>query len=616
MKKKLKATVICLLGIILFNSCQQTSETPSEQKSVLKTISVKNNPLKTSYVIGESSDYTGLSITATYTDLSTKEIVYSEETAEYFSFKGFNTDSSSESLLITVIYTENNYSAEATFVINVNEVKKEKVATPVITVNKNIVTIICSTDSANIYYTIDNTLPSSNSSNSILYEKEFEIVNSVTVKAIGVKDDYDDSEIAIKECSYFAPKYAGQPIITFSDNVVSIEMGENTDSIYYTTDGTIPSITNGKKYLTSFSIENTLTVKAIGIGKEGYENSVMSLLECVYVEPVTIHDLESLGAYTVLSDYESSSSPQTGSWTYVSFGTFPQTIKSDTVTIDVNQTITQGGQTYFLGSDGYYYAKLTAIGYGSAGHFFSDGVTSVDKGTEYYFKVEPIIWRVLTDNFNYSSSEENKGKLLLSEKVLYGMPFYSGTTEERTVGNWYSGTTYYRSNYETSNIRAFLNGINNQFVTNGGTATKDDKDYTDIGFWNIAFTENQQKLITTTIVDNSKETTTDANGKITKSEYCSKNTEDKVFLLSVLDVTNIDYGFTTTYDSYGSTTARIKPQTDYAFAFGDEKEWLLRSPANSKTSVHYVGQNGDVSYNGATASDGGHGTLPAICVKN
>jgi uncharacterized repeat protein (TIGR02543 family) len=56
---------------------------------------------------------------------------------------------------------------------------------------------------------------------------------------------------------------------------------------------------------------------------------------------------------------------------YIYLGEYPQTLKSDDVTI--TKTIDERG--YYLGSDGFYYAKYST----------------------YYFKVEPIRWRILTE---------------------------------------------------------------------------------------------------------------------------------------------------------------------------------------------------------------------------
>lgn len=121
--------------------------------------------------------------------------------------------------------------------------------------------------------------------------------------------------------------------------------------------------------------------------------------------------------------------------TYVYFGFYPQTIKDKTVTI-IEDT---SEQEYYLGSDGNYYVR-------------------VEKGSLYYFKVEPIKWRILEDrNGNYQ---------LLSEYIL-------------ECQNWDNSS----NNYKESSIRRWLNST----------------------FYNHTFTEELQQIIQATLVDNSVE---------------------------------------------------------------------------------------------------------------
>ena len=56
------------------------------------------------------------------------------------------------------------------------------------------IAITTSTDGASVYYTTDNSTPSS--SNGTLYSAPFSITETTTIKAIAVKDDYEDSEVA------------------------------------------------------------------------------------------------------------------------------------------------------------------------------------------------------------------------------------------------------------------------------------------------------------------------------------------------------------------------------------------------------------------------------------
>ena len=55
---------------------------------------------------------------------------------------------------------------------------------------------------------------------------------------------------------------------------------------------------------------------------------------------------------------------------YIWFGEYPQSIKE----VNVEVTEEQDSRGYYLGSDGYYYAKVTATPY-SSGYAFSTGTT-------------------------------------------------------------------------------------------------------------------------------------------------------------------------------------------------------------------------------------------------
>ena len=69
----------------------------------LVSIAVKTNPTKTSYIINDAFDATGLVITATYDDTSTEDIAYVGN-EEKFSFAGFNSASAAAVQTITVTY--------------------------------------------------------------------------------------------------------------------------------------------------------------------------------------------------------------------------------------------------------------------------------------------------------------------------------------------------------------------------------------------------------------------------------------------------------------------------------------------------------------------------------
>ena len=278
--------------------------------------------------------------------------------------------------------------------------------------------------------------------------------------------------------------------------------------------------------------------------------------------------------------------------TYVYFGVWPQSVlpATSSVTVDETVSVTMGANTYYLGSDGNYYAKCAEYACDTGAEYkYHDG-TQVGTGgtTTRYFKVEPIKWRVLTDNYSGK-------KLLLAENILAAnVPYYqSSITYTREI----EGKTVYENNYKHSQIRAYLNGLTYQLVDREVTK------YNGNGFLQTAFTQNAQGLIAETVVDNRKETTGYSESTYA-ADYACENTTDKIFLLSESEVINSDYGFAR-YDSFGKGNARIRVPTDYAKANSASMSstdgyggcWWLRSPYYyHRNSTHNVNFNGDAKH--------------------
>lgn len=266
-----------------------------------------------------------------------------------------------------------------------------------------------------------------------------------------------------------------------------------------------------------------------------------------------------------------------GSGTYYEFGNFPQTISAIT---EYTKIPVYNG--WYLGSDGYFYAKYSSAGY--------------------YFKVEPIKWRMLTNNYNGK-------KLLLAENIL-----------------------------DNDCSRSYLNGL---VITYRSSTTTFSSDYTyfNNGFLQIAFTEKARSMIAKTTVDNSaRSMKPDSHPELWNNDDKSakENTYDKIFLLSEQEATKSEYGFAdyNIYkgDSYGTTTSsRIRNVTDYARVKGvksfenENGWWALRSLKYYKYK-EYPEQKDEsigcytylVSPNGNTGDKGikEYGLVPALCLEN
>lgn len=228
---------------------------------------------------------------------------------------------------------------------------------------------------------------------------------------------------------------------------------------------------------------------------------------------------------------------------YIYFGEYPQSLKKSDVLVGT----TPDNRGYYLGSDGSYYAKVAATPYAS-GYYFSTG-DSVVSGETYYFKVEPIRWRILA---------EEDGKALL---------FCDSVVEYR----WYDDS---RNNWAESEIRQWLNDT----------------------FYTTAFNDLQQDLISTIMVDNSPAST----GYET-NQYACPATVDNVFLLSYAEIVNSEYGF---LGDLEPDEARIVRASDYSRAKGitiatdtvenyGAAKYFLRSPScNEPYCIMIVDESG------------------------
>ena len=286
---------------------------------------------------------------------------------------------------------------------------------------------------------------------------------------------------------------------------------------------------------------------------------------------------------------------------YIYLGEFPQTLKADDVTI-TSETDSRG---YYLGSDGNYYAAVTADPYvdGMAADpisksTFTTGASVVD-GEVYYFKVEPIRWRIIT--------EENGEALLLCDSIIASLQYQTDYQFESSAGGYCttsngapSGT--YANNYMYSNVRIWLNET----------------------FYETAFNKIQQGIVLTTDLDNSAESAS-PHGIPGNNKCVCENTSDKVFLISMCEATNEAYGFAsyTTND-----TERRLMTSDYSRAIGAYMDtsadyngngwWWTRSPYDTNdrftTNAYLITEAGRAFFPYDVGSNAG-GVVPALIIK-
>ena len=221
-------------------------------------------------------------------------------------------------------------------------------------------------------------------------------------------------------------------------------------------------------------------------------------------------------------------------------------------------------------------------------HQVNNGYTT---GTVYWFRYEPIIWTIFSEN------TDDKTALVLCDMIIDSQA-YQNEYEKQNGKNYNtssgvpSGT--YANNYAKSTIRKWLNET----------------------FYNTAFSELQKQIILTTTTNNSESST-----GYSPNLYVCENTEDKIFLLSYEDVTNSNYGFSLDYDEI-----KQKKSTDYAKSQGLVTHsngpyagcgvWWLRSPGGG---FNYSNRAFGIGYGGYIDDDAvdvnRRGIVPALQLK-
>lgn len=270
------------------------------------------------------------------------------------------------------------------------------------------------------------------------------------------------------------------------------------------------------------------------------------------------------------------------SYDIVTFGDYPQSIKEKDVVIDYTSYYQNGSMKYYSGSDGCYYVKNEEVTPYASGYLYSDGKTSVLKGNLDWFKVEPIRWRVLSDDYS------NGKTLLLSESILESWEYYDGSYRYYVSGSYNS---YGVPVYSISNVKK---NFDNDFIK-------------------TAFTRNAENKLIQVVVNGGGGSSSGALSGV-KTE-----TDEKIFILKQTDI-KADYGFS-------EDLSKVKTPSDFVLAKGEFEmnietrgsPWYLRFTDYEQYSfledgkgIPWVSSLGKIS---KPYKNGGNlGIVPAICV--
>ncbi len=180
--------------------------------------------------------------------------------------------------------------------------------------------------------------------------------------------------------------------------------------------------------------------------------------------------------------------------------------------------------------------KEKAYSFQDENHYYPNNV--------YYFKYEPLNWRVLDPDEGY----------VMCENAIDSQAYQNYIIEKD--GSLYNSKDYtnYVSDWETCSLRQWLNNT----------------------FYNTAFSAEEKKLIGTTYLENNSSDGT----------WLGTDTADKIFILSYNDAVNSAYGFDSSNEA--NDEARKIKGTAYSNCQGlyinseGIAWWWLRSPGDSE----------------------------------
>ncbi len=339
---------------------------------------------------------------------------------------------------------------------------------------------------------------------------------------------------------------------------LSLSCATTGASIYYTTDGTMPTVAS-TLYSGEITIDRDMIIKAVAVGRDSRLSDVAVFTYRIKKngnEPDNpLHDCTRKNDGSDVTDFS-----------YIYFGSYPQSEVTDSAIIDaIDKAIATSGIPAETGIDvwvnGIKYRRISKADTTYNGYF-----DKVSNNGYRYFKWERIKWKVL----------KNDGKTLfvLADKAI----------DCKKYNEKYENVTW-----ETSTIRNWLN----------------------TSFYNAAFSSREQNGIAAQTVINGNNPEYGTSG--------GKNTNDKIWLLSIGEVSNPEYGFCMDYGVH-SMSRRIMV-SEYANARGTVANgrgngyWWLRSPGGISNDVAIVDCDGWLHCGGDNVHTDHDGICPALRIN-
>ena len=257
-----------------------------------------------------------------------------------------------------------------------------KVATPTYSFDDatDTISFACSTYGATMRLTTNGTEPSA--TNGELYTAAIKLTNATSFKVKGIKDG-----LALSDTLSVTISKVATPVFTFSKEAETVAITCSTADaiIKYTTDGSIPSETNGTTYVGAIPVTDTTTFQ-IKAFKTGWIDSEQVTGKAVFAQIIAVRRPITM----------------TGTaWTRLTPETDPLSVVTETITVEPTGEITgtRTGQSVFDAYAPWQTRMRNFESDGTPGAWQDEeGFTLTDKDVMVYF---PKCWIKLTVDTNY-----------------------------------------------------------------------------------------------------------------------------------------------------------------------------------------------------------------------
>ncbi len=254
----------------------------------LQSLTLSQLPTKRSYLQGEALDPSGLRVTAEYNDGTVTELSDTE-----YSLTGYSAD-----ILGSQTVTVAGGEKTAEFTVTVHQAASDgmpeapRVSIGSVPGGKRVE--LTGAEGAEIRYTLDGSEPDSDSD---LYEGPITLTETTSVRAAvyleGAVSAAVSARVSVQEAA--APEASHESGLQLpSGTVVTLRSETAGAAIYYTTDGTEPTV-DSLRFGSSILVTGDVTIRAVAV-KDGCRNSEVTELSYTVPASVTKDAVISLGA--------------------------------------------------------------------------------------------------------------------------------------------------------------------------------------------------------------------------------------------------------------------------------------------------------------------------------